>query len=73
MEVMDLLKVVRSDIKEHQELLDIRKNNINSNYQLAKADFVCIDNYIDHIETLNVIEEILQGLQDRIIKRNRGE
>ena len=53
--------------------LNKRKNNINSNYELAKLDFTAIENYNDSVETLRIIIEELEELQKRIIKRNKGE
>ena len=48
-----------------------RKNNINSNYMLAKHNFRVIDNIEDSIETLIDIIDKLEQLQDRIAERNR--
>lgn len=57
-------------IKETDKLVDLR-NNISSNYILAKNDFITIDNYRDCIDTYGEIVSMLESLQDRIIKRNQ--
>lgn len=57
-------------IKETNKLVELR-NNISSNYILAKNDFITIDNYRDCIDTYVEIVSMLESLQDRIIKRNK--
>ena len=40
---------------------------------MAKLDFTIIENFADSVETLRVLINELEELQERIIKRNRGE
>lgn len=73
---MDKLKLIKELEKEKSilnEELERRKNNINSNYELAKLDFVVIENLTDSTQTFSYIIEELEKLQKRIIKRNKGE
>lgn len=73
MEIKDLIKIIK-EVKEKDEIkLEERKRNISSDYIMAKLDFTIIDNFADSVETLRVIINELEELQERIIKRNKGE
>lgn len=65
---------IKASIKDEKEmrLIEIknRKNNINSNYLMAKHDFRVIENLEDSVETLGYLIEKLNDLQERIIDRN---
>ena len=60
--------------EKEKKLIEVsnKKKNINSDYTLAKLDFVCIDNFEDEINVFNNIIEQLDRLQERIIERNRS-
>lgn len=73
MTIREIIKIIK-EVKEKDEIkLKERKRNISSDYMLAKLDFTVIDNFTDSIETLRVIINELEELQERIIKRNKGE
>lgn len=59
-------------IKKEKDLKE-RKQNINKNYELAKLDFIVIENITDSISTLQSIEADLEDLQNRIRKRNGAD
>lgn len=70
-EINDLILIIQGLVANKKEKLKERKNNINSNYTLAKIDFTCIDNMEDVIATLETrILPTLKTLQNRIIERN---
>ena len=71
MEAKDLIIVIENAIKEYEEKLKNKKENISNKYILAKLDFIIIDNMQDTLETYNKTLKILQDLQNRIIERNR--
>lgn len=73
MEIRELIKIVKEEKEKDETKIKERKNNISSNYQLAKLDFTVIDNLMDSSATLSTICEELERLQQRIIKRNKGE
>ena len=66
----DLRLKITKILKEDKEEIEKRKNNINSNYTLAKLDILAIDNYTDSVETLEKILVELNNLQERITERN---
>lgn len=70
METMELKELIQNQIKLRKEIIEERKNNINSNYALAKLDFTVIENFEDSKETLEKILKELEDLQNRIIERN---
>lgn len=67
-----LVDEIKGLVNRYEEEINKRKNNINSNYLLAKLDFLAIENYTDSVETFNKIIDEITDLQDRIIKRNRN-
>ena len=70
-EINDLILIIQGLIANKKEKLKERKNNISSDYILAKIDFTCIDNMEDVIATLETrILPTLKTLQNRIIERN---
>lgn len=72
MRIEDIKKFILKE--KEKRLIEVlnKKKNINSNYTLAKLDFVCINNIEDTINVLNNIIEQLDSLQERIIKRNKS-
>lgn len=70
MEIKEMITLIKQEKTLKEINLKNRKNNINSNYMLAKHDFRVIDNIEDSIETLTDIIDELEQLQDRIIERN---
>lgn len=70
MRINELLNELRELKNKKAEELSKRKKRINSNYEIAKLDFIGIENYNDSIETLRIVIEELEKLQERIIKRN---
>ena len=73
MEICELRKIIKDEMKKREKELQQRKTNINNNYELARLDFIVIENLTDNINTLQCIDEELDDLQNRIIKRNRGD
>lgn len=71
MEIKEMITLIKLEKTLKETDLKNRKNNINSNYMLAKHDFRVIDNIEDSIETLIDIIDKLEQLQDRIAERNR--
>lgn len=71
MQVYELKKVVENELAERKKNLKEKKSRINSNYSLAKLDFITIDNIEDAIDTLEHIIYKLEDLQERIIDRNK--
>lgn len=71
MEIKEMITLIKLEKTLRETDLKNRKNNINSNYMLAKHDFRVIDNIEDSIETLIDIIDKLEQLQDRIAERNR--
>lgn len=71
MEIKEMITLIKLEKTLRETNLKNRKNNINSNYKLAKHDFRVIDNIEDSIETLIDIIDKLEQLQDRIAERNR--
>ena len=71
MEIKEMITLIRQEKTLKEINLKNRKNNINSNYMLAKHDFRVIDNIEDSIETLTDIIDELEQLQNRIVERNR--
>ena len=71
MECKELINFIKEVKEQKQKQLEQKKHNINNNYQLAKLDFIVIDNLKDNITTLDGIIDELEGLQKRIIKRNK--
>ncbi len=70
MQVKDLIGTLEKMIKQDEDTLKTRKENINSNYELAKLDFLVIDNLTDSISTYKKALCEVQKLQQRIIDRN---
>ena len=66
----ELIKKVEEAIDDTSSRLEDKKNNINSDYVLAKLDFTYIDNMCDSISVYKHIKELLDDLQQRIINRN---
>lgn len=73
MQVNELIKIIKDEKEKAGKELDERKNNISKKYELAKFDFVVIENINDKEDTLRCIIEDLEELQKRIVKRNRGD
>lgn len=71
MEIKEMITLIKQEKTLKEINLKNRKNNINSNYMLAKHDFRVIDNIEDSIETLTNIIDDLGRLQNRIDERNR--
>lgn len=67
---MDYAEMFKKRIEELKEKVSEKKNNINSNYTLAKIDFTCIDNMNDCIEVYEKIVTMLDNLQERVVDRN---
>ena len=67
---IDYAEMLKKRIDELKEKVKEKKNNINSNYTLAKLDFTTIDNMNDSIEVYEKIVVMLDNLQNRIIDRN---
>ena len=65
-----LIDLIDTEIEKTELELNDKKNNINSNYTLAKLDFTVIDNYSDCLYVYGKIREQLVELQERIIERN---
>ena len=65
-----LIDLIDTEMEKMELELNNRKNNINSNYTLAKLDFTVIDNYSDSLYVYGKIREQLVELQERIIARN---
>lgn len=72
MQVYELRKIIKEEIEKKEKELKERKQNINKNYELARLDFIVIENISDSINTLQCIDEELDDLQNRIRKRNEG-
>ena len=72
MERNEIIGILKKTIEKDEAIVKEKKSNINSNYTLAKLDFTIIENCEDSIKTYNTIIEELNKLQERIIKRNRG-
>lgn len=71
MEIKEMITLIKQE-KTLQEInLKNLKNNINSNYILAKHDFRVIENIEDTIGTLAYIIDKLEDLQETIVERNR--
>ena len=70
MGINELLNELRELKNKKAEELIKRKKSINSNYEIAKLDFIAIENYNDSIETLRIVIEELEKLQERINKTN---
>lgn len=70
MSIKEIIKIIKNE--KEMCLIEIknRKNNINSNYNMAKHDFRVIENLEDSVETLGYITEQLNDLQERIIRKN---
>lgn len=67
---IDYAEMFKKRIDELKEKVKEKKNNINSNYTLAKLDFTTIDNMNDSIEVYEKIVVMLDNLQNRIVDRN---
>lgn len=71
METGEMIKILQ-DCKSKEKLkCEEIKHSINSDYFLAKLDFLVIENYEDSINTLDDCIDKLNSLQERIIERNR--
>lgn len=70
MQVYELRKIIKEEIEKTEKVLKEKRQNINSNYELARLDFIVIENMNDSINTLQCINEELEDLQHRIRKRN---
>lgn len=73
METYEIIKMINNEIEKAERELVERKQNINKKYDLAKLDFIIIENKTDKISTLKDIKFYLEELQKRIVKRNRGD
>lgn len=73
MQCKEMIGVVKQSIDDYEKEIKEHKNNIHSNYTLALLDIRVIENKQDTLNTYNNILKELEQLQDRIIKRNRGE
>lgn len=73
MPTYELIKLIKEEKDKNQKELNVRKNNINSKYELAKLDFIAIRNFSDKDDVLRGILEDLESLQQRIIERNNGK
>ena len=72
MSIQELIKIVEKEIEDKEKNIEVKKTNINSDYTLAKLDFITIDNMQDSLETYKVILLKLNNLQQRVIDRNKG-
>lgn len=73
MKLPELVKMMEKEVVLERECLNDKKNNINSNYDLARIDFTCIDNMCDCLAVYEHILELLKDLQQRVIDRNTGK
>lgn len=71
--VYELRKIIKEEIEKKEKELKERKQNINKNYELARFDFIVIENISDIINTLQCIDEDLDDLQNRIRKRKGSD
>ncbi len=71
MDLRDMINIIEKEKFNREEVLKERKNNINSNYLLAKQDFRVITNIEDTIHILTNVIDDLEELQKRIFTRNR--
>ena len=71
MECKELINLIKEVKEKKQKQLEQKKHNINNDYQLAKLDFIVIDNLKDNITTLDKIIAELEGLQERIIRSKK--
>lgn len=72
MNYLDIMSIIRTNKSREEGDIEDKKKNIHRNYTLAKLDFVVIENKQDVVETYDRILKELDGLHDRIVKRNRG-
>lgn len=70
MNLQELIRIVERDIQDEKECLEDKKNNIAHDYFFAKHDFRCIENMRDTLATYEHVLELLNDLQQRVIKRN---
>lgn len=73
MHCKDMIIVVKQSIDDYEKAIKENKKNIHNDYVLALLDIRVIENKQDTLNTYNNILKELEQLQDRIIKRNRGE
>ena len=71
MKYQELIKKVEEAIEDTSSRLESKKNDIYSNYLLARLVFTYIDNMCDSVSVYKHIKELLDDLQQRIIDRNR--
>ena len=73
MQCKDMIIVIKQSIDDYEKSIKEMKKNIHNDYTLALLDIRVIENKQDTLNTYNNILKELEQLQDRIIKRNRGE
>lgn len=71
MEIKELNKIVKNEKEVRDFNVKALKNKISNNYTSAKRDIKTIENFEDTIDTLEYVVDLLNKLQERIIKRNR--
>lgn len=71
MRIKEIIELLEIQKELHKQRINIRKENINKSYCLAKHDFRVIENMEDAYETLDYIIDKLKDCQERIIERNR--
>lgn len=67
-DIIELLEIQR-DLKKGK--IEIKKENINRSFNLAKHDFRVIENMEDVVETLNYTIEKLKECRHRVNERNK--
>lgn len=70
MEIKEIIELLEIQKELKKQKIEIKKENINKSYYLAKHDFINIENMEDVYETLVYIIDKLKDCQERIIERN---
>jgi hypothetical protein len=71
MEIKEIIELLEIQKELHKQKIEIKKENINKSYNLAKHDFRVIENMQDAYETLDYIIDKLKNCQERIVERNQ--
>ena len=70
MEIKEIIELLEIQKELKKQKIEIKKENINKSYYLAKHDFRVIENMEDAYETLDYIIDKLKDCQECIIERN---
>ena len=71
LELKEIISLLEEQKYIEKEIIELKMNNISSSYNLAKHDFIVIENMEDVLETLVYVIDKLKDCQERIFERNK--